>query len=131
MGFPQWQRARFLIDELKRMDREGRDVADARSELRTRTIAEFVHCHDCLLLAVYGFYKNGLIKDLGRQRGANTDFSGFNGHKSLDIQHAFDALELLKQDASLSATDLKKRLGGEQSIYAFVVHYFSNGLLRL
>jgi len=131
MGFPQWQRARFLIDEMKRMDLEGQDIADARSTLKLKVEAEFVHCHDCLLLAVYGFYKNGLIKDSDRPRAATPDFAGFSGRKSQDIQHAFDALEHLRQDASLSATDLKKLLGGEQSIYAFVVYYFSNGLLQL
>lgn len=131
MRVPQWQRTRFLIDEMKRMDREGQDIAGARSTLKLKVEAEFGSCHDCLLLAIFGFYRNGLIKDSVRPRAASTDFSGFSGCESLDIHHAFDALELLRRDASLSATDLKMRLGGEQTIYTFVVHYFSNGLLNL
>lgn len=131
MRIPQWQRSRFLIDEMKRLDREGQDIADARSTLKLKVEAEFGSCHDCMLLAIYGFYRNGLIKDAGRPRAATIDFSGFSGRESLDIHHAFDALDLLRQDASMSATDLKKRLGGEQTIYTFVVHYFRNGLLQV
>jgi len=37
---------------------------------------------------------------------------------------------MLQIDDSLKPSQLKKSLGGEQSIYSFVVHYFSNSLLN-
>jgi hypothetical protein len=63
-------------------------------------------------------------------RRSVADLTGFNGYESEDIRHAFDALALLQADPSLTATKLKRKLGGEQSIYSFVTHYFNNNLIR-
>jgi hypothetical protein len=87
-------------------------------------------CHGCLLLAVYGLYKNGIIKNTPRPIVTRVDFTGFNGQESLDIHHAFDAIDMLKNDFSLKPSHLKEHLGGEMSIYSFVVHYFHQELLN-
>ena len=131
MSIPQWQRAHFIIEQMQKADRDGSDIIASRSEIKQKTESKFGWCHDCLLLAVYGLYKNGFINGTSRTRAKQIDFIGFNGHKSVDIQHAFDAIELLMRDVNLTATDLKRKLGGEQSIYSFIAYYFHNGLLRL
>jgi hypothetical protein len=131
MSIPQWQRAQFIVEQMKVADRIGTDIAASRSEIKRMTELNFRWCHDCLLLAVYGLYKNGFIKDTSRAKAKQIDFVRFNGHESVDIHHAFDVLALLMKDATLTATDLKRQLGGEQSIYSFVVHYFHNDLLKL
>ena len=131
MAIPQWKRAQFIIDKMKAADRTGTDIAASRSELKRMTESDFGWCHDCLLLAVYGLYKNGFIEHTTRAKAKQIDLAGFNGHESADIRHAFDGLELLMKDVNLTATALKRQLGGEQSIYSFIVHYFHNGLLRL
>jgi|WetSurMetagenome_2_1015567.scaffolds.fasta_scaffold391471_2 hypothetical protein len=131
MAFPQWQRAQFIIEQMKEADRTGTDIAAYRSEIKRETELKFRWCHDCLLLAVYGLYKNGFIEDTCRAKAQQIDFAGFDGHESADIHHAFDGLALLVEKNDLTATDLKRQLGGEKSIYSFVAHYFCNGLLRL
>ena len=130
MAIDQWLRAKFIIEQMKEADLAGTDIAASRSEIKRTTELKYGWCHDCLLLAVYGFYKNGFIKDTTRVKIKQIDLTGFNGHESADIRHAFDSLELLNKNANLTATDLKRQLGGEQSIYSFVVHYFHNALLR-
>jgi hypothetical protein len=131
MAILQWQRAKFMVEQMKEADRSGTDIAAFRSELKRMTELKFGWCHDCLLLAVYDLYKNGFIEGTIRAKAKEIDLAGFNGHESADICHAFDSLELLRKDNKLTASDLKRILGGEQSIYSFVVHYFRNGLLRL
>jgi hypothetical protein len=126
----QWQRAEFIIDQLKAADQASRDLRTRRSAIKKATQAKFGSCHDCLLLAVYGLYKNGYISDTTRERAVRIDLTGFNGRHSLDIEHAFDALERLKENDELSASALRESLGGDQSIYSFVVHYHANGLIR-
>ena len=130
MGIPQWQRAAFLIDKFEEAFQAGRDIAALSGEIRKATEAKYKWCHDCLLLAVYGMYKNGFIENTSPRKSAIIDYVGFSGRESKDIAHAFDALKVLESDRRVSATDLKHRLGGEQSIYSFVVHYFNNGLFR-
>lgn len=130
MGIPQWQRAEFIVKQFIAADSAGRSMEECRGEIKEATEKKFNWCHDCLLLAVYGFYKNGIIENTPRSTVSDIDFTGFNGKDSEDIRHAFDALSLLEKDDSLRASHLKKRLGGEQSIYSFVVHYFNRGLLR-
>jgi hypothetical protein len=131
MAIPQWQRAEFIVEQMKVADRIGADIAASRSKIMQMTEAKYGWCHGCLLLAVYGFYKNGLIRNTGRAKPKQIDFAGFDGHESADIHHAFDALTMLMKDADETATDLKEQLGGEQSIYSFVIHYYRNSLLRL
>ena len=131
MAIPQWQRAQFIVEQMKAADRAGTDIETSRSEIKRITELNFGWCHDCLLLAVYGLYKNGFIEDTSVPKTKQIDLAGFNGHESADIRHAFDGLELLMKDVNLTATALKRQLGGEQSIYSFIVHYFHNGLLRL
>jgi hypothetical protein len=131
MTIPQWKRAQFIVEQMKAADRTGTDIVASRSEIKRMTELNFEWCHDCLLLAVYGLYKNGFIEGTSRVKSKQIDLMGFNGHESADIRHAFDGLELLMKDVKLTATDLKRQLGGEQSIYSFVAHYFHNGLLRL
>ena len=130
MAIDQWQRAKFIIEQMKEADLTGTDIAASRSEIKRATELKFGWCHDCLLLAVYGMYKNGFIKDTTRIKAKQINLAGFNGHESADIRHAFDGIELLNKNANLTATDLKRQLGGEQSIYTFIVHYFHYGLLR-
>lgn len=127
----QWQRARFIIEQMKAADQSGIDIAVSRSEIKRKTEDKFGWCHDCLLLAVYGLYKNGFIEDTSRVRVAQVDLTGFSGRESVDIRHAFDGLELLQKNADLTPADLKRQLGGEHSIYSFIAHYFRNSLLRL
>ena len=131
MAIPQWKRAQFIVEQMKAADRAGTDIPNARSEIKRMTESSFGWCHDCLLLAVYGLYKNGFIKDTSRAKSTQIDLAGFNGHDSADIRHAFDGLALLMKDTNLTAADLKRQLGGERSVYSFVVHYFHNDLLRL
>jgi hypothetical protein len=131
MAFPQWQRAQFIIEQMKEADRTGTDIVACRSEIKRETELEFEWCHDCLLLAVYGLYKNGFIEDTCRAKAKQIDFAGFDGHESADIHHAFDGLALLVEKNDLTAIGLKRQLSGEHSIYSFVAHYFRNGLLRL
>ena len=58
---PQWQRANLIVDLMVELDRRGEQIEDHRYEI-TKTVEEqYEYCHGCLLLAVYGFYKNGLI----------------------------------------------------------------------
>lgn len=116
---------------MKAADRAATDIETSRSEIKRMTELNFGWCHDCLLLAVYGLYKNGFIEDTSVPKAQQIDLAGFNGRESADIRHAFDGLELLMKDVNLTATALKRQLGGEQSIYSFIVHYFRNGLLRL
>jgi hypothetical protein len=131
MTIPQWKRAQLIVELMNASDQTGTDIAAARSEIKRKIELVFTYCHDCLLLAVYGLYKNGFIEDTNRAKSTQIDLAGFNGHESADIRHAFDGLELLMEDVNLTATDLKRQLGGEQSIYSFVAYYFHNGLLRL
>jgi hypothetical protein len=131
MAFPQWQRAQFIIEQMKEADRTGTDIVACRSEIKRETELKFGWCHDCLLLAVYGLYKNGFIEDTCRAKAKQIDLVGFNGHESTNIRHAFADLELLVKKDDLTAADLKRQLGGEQSIYSFVSYYFHSGLLRL
>jgi len=130
MGIPQWKRAGLIVEELKRLDEDGKPIEDYRSEIQNTVIGQYQWCHSCLLLAVYGLYKNGYIGNTPRTKSPSIDFAGFSGRDSLDIHHAFDALNLLKEDPDLSGRKLKQRLGGEQSIYSFVLYYFHEGLLR-
>jgi hypothetical protein len=131
MGIPQWRRADFIVEQFKGADEADKDIAECRQEIKAATEREFTYCHDCLLLAVYGFYKNGYIKNTPRQKTGKIDMNGFNNRESEDIKHAFDALSRLRSDPTCSATTLKHELGGEQSIYSFVVHYFNNNRLDL
>ncbi|MEA1957542.1 MAG: hypothetical protein U9N01_04215 [Euryarchaeota archaeon] len=82
-------------------------------------------------MTVYGFYKNGLIKNTPRRKADNIDYTGFDGNYSLDFEHAFDALGLLKEDLNLSASALKEKSGGELSIYSFVSDFYRRDLLNL
>jgi len=127
----QWQRAQFIIEQMKAADQANIDIVTSRSKIKRKTELKYKQCHDCLLLAVYGLYKNGFIKDTNRAKASEIDLVGFNGQESLDIRHAFDSLDLLRKDADLTAAELKRQLGGEQSIYSFVGYYFREGFLRL
>lgn len=131
MSYPQWKRAKKIVQIMKKIEKEDKEIRKHRNFIKKKIENEYDYCHGCLLLAVYGFYKNGYISRTPRQKNQNIDYTGFNGKKSLDIVHAFDALELLKKDSSLTATDLKRELGGEQSIYSFVRYYFNKDLLNL
>jgi hypothetical protein len=129
MAIDQWKRAKFIVEQMKEADRTGADIVVSRSEIKRMAEVKFKWCHDCLLLAVYGMYKNGFIKDTTRAKAKQIDFVGFDGRDSANIHHAFDALELLKKNINLNGIELKRQLGGEQSIYSFVVYYFKNDLL--
>ena len=131
MSYKQWKRAIRMVELMKKIDDEGKSIIKSRSNIKSKIEKEFTHCHDCLLLAVFGLYKNGYIKDTKLTKSNNIDLNGFDGHYSLDIQHAFDALELLKKDSELSGAAIKRKLGGEASIYTFVRYFFNNGLLKL
>ena len=109
---------------------QGERIEDHRQEIEALVVHEYGSCHGCLLLAVLGLYKNGYIRNTSRPKAARIDCTGFNDHCSVDIQHAFDALKLLEVEPELSATALKRRLGGDSSIYSFVTHFSRNGLLR-
>ena len=129
MPVPQWKRALLIAEELKRLDELGARIEGHRQEIEALVKEKHTRCHGCLLLAVYGLYKNGYIRNTSHPKAVQVDYAGFNGHYSLDVQHAFDAIELLEREPELSATALKRRLGGELSIYSFVTHFFRNGLL--
>jgi len=131
MATPQWKRAELIVDIMKELDREGIDIKSKRRHIESKVVEKYTHCHGCLLLAVYGFYKNGLIKNTPRRKADNIDYTGFDGNYSLDIEHAFDALELLKEDPNLSASALKGKIGGELSIYSFVSDFYRRDLLNL
>ena len=130
MGYPQWQRALKMVEMMKKIDNEGKSIEEYKDRIQSEIEKDFDWCHGCLLLAVYGFYKNGYINDTPRQKRANIDFSGFDGNYSLNIQHAFDALELLEKGPCLTASDIKRKLGGEASIYTFVTYFYRHNLLR-
>lgn len=130
MAILQWKRADFIVGKLRLADDVGKDIIACRADIKQATESEFGWCHDCLLLAVFGLYKNGFIENTNRVKARRFDFNGFNGHESVSIRLAFGAVELLMNDRNLTATALKRRLGGEQSIYSFIVHYFNNGLIR-
>ncbi len=128
---PQWKRAELIVDIMKELDRDGISIKSKREYIESKVVEKYTHCHGCLLLAVYGFYKNGLIKNTPRRKVDTIDYAGFNGKYSFDIEHAFDALELLKEDPNLSASALKGKLGGEASIYSFVSDFYRRDLLNL
>lgn len=132
MSVFQWQRAEYIINLMNAMQSEGRDVLFGRAEIERKVNAKFTQCHSCLLLAVYGLYKNGIIENtIPLQRSdKDIDFFGFDGAESVNIRHAFDALDLLKRNPQMTANKLKEQLGGDLSIYSFVVHYFKNNLIR-
>jgi len=129
----QWKKALLIQKQLEELDNNGQNIEKSRDLINKIVEDKYGWCHGCLLLAVYGFYKNGMIASTSRVKAVNPkiDFNGFNGHYSKDIKHAFDALELLKRNPNLTANQIKTELGGEASIYSFVIHYFKNGLLRL
>ena len=131
MAIDQWRRAKFIIKQMKEADRTGTYIKALRSEIKRITELKFNWCHDCLLLAVYGLYNNGFIENTARTKAKQINFAGFDGNESVDIHHAFDGFELLKQNSNWKATDLKRQLGGEQSIYSFVDYYFHHNLFRL
>ncbi len=131
MSIAQWKRAELIISHLIRLDEEGKDITKCRQELSDEVVRKYNWCHGCQLLAVYGLYKNGYIKDTRRKKQERIDLTGFNGRDSLDIKHAFDAIDILKKDPSMKASALKTKLGGEQSIYSFVKYYFDNDLISL
>ena len=130
MSVPQWKRAQLMIKKFKRLDEQGERIEDHRQDIVALVEEKYKWCHGCLLLAVYGLYKNGYIRNTSRPKAEQVDYAGFNGRYSLDIQHAFDALGLLERSPGLSATALKRKLDGEQSIYSFVTYFFQNGLLK-
>ncbi len=125
MGTPQWKRVELIVEELKRFEGEGKHIEDYRADVENAVVKCYQWCHSCLLLAVYGLYKNGYIENTPHAKAPSIDFTGFNGRDSLDIHHAFDALSLLKKNPGLTGTELKRRLGEEQSIYSFVANFFS------
>ena len=118
-----------MVELMKELDEEGAPIDQNRSYVMSEIVREFERCHECLLLAVYGLYKNGYIKGTDRRQTDKTDFRGFNGAYSLDIQHAFDALKILQENPSLTGSAIKKELGGEASIYSFVRYFYVNDLL--
>ena len=131
MATPQWKRAELIVDIMKELDREGIDIKSKRGHIESKVVEKYTHCHGCLLLAVYGFYKNGLIKNTPRRKADNIDYTGFDGNYSVDIEHAFDALELLREDPNISASALKGKIEGEASIYSFVSDFYRRDLLNL
>ena len=131
MATPQWKRAELIVDIMKGLDSDGASIKSKREYIESKVVEKYTWCHSCLLLAVYGFYKNGLIKNTPRRKADNSDYTGFDGKYSLDIEHAFDALELLKEDPNLSASALKGKIGGELSIYSFVSDFYRRDLLNL
>jgi len=130
MAYPQWKRALKMVELMKQIEGEGKIIIENRNYIQLKIEREFDWCHGCLLLAVYGFYKNGYIKGTKPQKKANIDYTGFDGYSSLDIQHAFDALNLLKSNPNLTTSEIKRKLGGEASIYTFVRYFHNNGLLK-
>lgn len=130
MVIPQWKRAELIVAQFKKIEGEGNLIKDNRAEVENAVLQRYEYCHVCLLLAVYGLYKNGYIVNTPNHKTTSIDYTGFNGKDSLNIHHTFDALALLKTDSSLSAKGIKQRLGGELSIYSFVSHFFEAGLLR-
>ncbi len=126
-----FKREEFIVEKMREADRDGADIAASRPYLMRMAVEKFGSCHSCLLLAVYGLYKNGFIADSSRTKAKRIDLTGFDGRESACIRHAFDSLELLMKDATLSGSYLKQRLGGDGSIYSFVGRYFREGLLRL
>lgn len=131
MAIPQWKRAEYIIEKLDAADGAGVDIHSCRSEIVRSTESRFKSVHNCLLLAVFGFYKNGLIQNTVRPKATDIDFTGFNGDESDNIHHAFDAIKILAENPSISANQLKTTLGGDNSIYSFVVSYFRMGMLRI
>ena len=131
MSTPQWKRAELIVDIMKELDREEIDIKSNREYIESKVVEKYTWCHSCLLLAVYGFYKNGLIKNTPRRKADNIDYTGFDGNYSLDIEHAFDALELLREDPNISASALKEKIGGEASLYSFVSDFYRRDLLNL
>lgn len=130
MRTKQRVRADFIISEFKSADRSGRAIEECCGEIKKATVKKYGNCHGCLLLAVYGLYKNGLIVGTQRKLSMKLDTIGLNGKKSTCICHALDAVALLGKDESHTASQLKGRLGGEGSIYSFVVAYYSRGLIK-
>ncbi|MGB7532680.1 MAG: hypothetical protein WA977_06855 [Halobacteriota archaeon] len=131
MATPQWKRVELIVDIMKELDRDGIDIKSKRRDIQSKIKERYRHCHDCLLVAVYGFYKNGLIKNTPRRKTDNIDYIGFDGKDSKNIEHAFEALESLKEDSTLSASALKEKIGGEHSIYSFVSNFYRRDLLNL
>lgn len=115
---------------MKQLDEKGENIIDNRGYIKSEIEQEYDWCHDCLLLAVYGLYKNGYIKNTKIDKKENINYAGFNNKYSLDIQHAFDALDLLKNNPNLTTSDIKRNLGGEASIYTFVKYFYENSLLK-
>jgi hypothetical protein len=131
MATPQWKRAELIVDIMKELDRKEIDIKSNREYIESKVVEKYIWCHSCLLLAVYGFYKKGLIKNTPRRKADNIDYTGFDGNYSLDIEHAFDALELLREYPNISASALKGKIGGEASIYSFVSDFYRRDLLNL
>lgn len=131
MATPQWKRAELIVDIMKELDKDGASIKSKRKDIQSKIKERYRHCHDCLLVAVYGFYKNGLIKNTPKRKTDNIDYIGFDGKYSKNIEHAFVALELLKEDPDLSASALKGKIGGELSVYSFVSDFYRRDLLNL
>lgn len=83
MATPQWKRAELIVDIMKELDRERIDIKSKRGHIESKVVEKYTRCHGCLLLAVYGFYKNGLIKNTPRRKADNIDYTGFDGNCSL------------------------------------------------
>ena len=131
MRYPQWIRAKGIVELMREIEENGHSIRQNRNAIQLKIAKKYNWCHDCLLLAVYGFYKNGYITSTGHQREDEIDYTGFDGNFSIDIRHAFNALGLLEDNEELKASDIKKELGGEASIYSFVKYYHQNNLLNL
>ncbi len=130
MSYYQWERAMAIIDLMEKIEKDGCYVSKSRKLIKNEIEKKFNNCHGCLLLAVYGFYKNGYIAGTDCPVAKEIDYDGFDGKFSENIRHAFNALDELNKNPDLSANKLKQKFGGDYSIYSFVQPYFTNGWLK-
>lgn len=129
--FTQKERADEIIRLFRKFEQQGKSITVNRSDIHELIENKYNSCHSCLLLATYGLYKNGFISESDKLKPDTYDYKGFDGKFSNCIAHAIDACKELSKNPDISSTKLKKKFGGDGSIYSFVTAYFKNGLLNL
>lgn len=129
MSYPQWKRAIEIVKIMKKLDKKGKIIEKNRSSIKNRVKRKYNYCSNSLLLAVYGFYKNGCISNTPRTTGTKFDFKGFDENYSETINNAFNAFYELEDNPTLSALELKSKFGGDLAIYSFVKYFYKKQLL--